>query len=111
MCIVLARDTLINQIELEFNRTYEPDPCSKRKEHPDKWSTHMNTGLTQVNAFSPTLSRDVAKLTADQAMITSDEVNDKFKFLQEDGGHDVQDVKYITYWVQRGSRDKHRWIT
>jgi hypothetical protein len=102
LCIVLARYTLINQIELEFNRTYEPDPSSMRKEHPDKWSTHMNIGLMHVyELFSPsgyTLSCYVAELAVDQPMITSDEVNDKFLFFQEDGGHDGQDVKYITYW-------------
>jgi hypothetical protein len=95
-CIALARYTLINQIELEFNRTYKPDPGSKRKQDPDKWSSHMNMDLRQVHAFSPsgnTLSRHVAKLAVDQAMIPSDEVNDKFDFLQEDGGHDGQDVK------------------
>jgi hypothetical protein len=93
MCIVLARYMLINQIGLEFNCTYEPDPSSKRKEHWDKWSTHMNIGLTHVYEFSPsscTLSRAVAELAVDQAMITSDDVlNDKFVFLQEDGGHDT----------------------
>ena len=102
MCIVLARHTLIKQIELEFHRIYKPEHKSKSKLNLEKWSSHMNTTMENVHLFSPssrTLSRDVGQLAVDQALIVSDEVRDKYVFLQEDGGHNGQDVKFISYWI------------
>lgn len=93
MLLTMGRFSLMS--ELPYVNDFVAEENAKRHKKDRETLIEM---VQNGTPSTTSVERYVEKLAVQQAVIKAYEVQGKNVYFQEDGGHDGQDVKFVTYW-------------